>query len=257
MQITLDYDSAHKEQRVGLTKGGDYCDPDDPKALTAGTLDGAWLRETSMGLVAFVYDMKKTKWTTSEGPDSLQVHAYARAFAAKHECVGYVTGIWLATEGEWQWGDFVSLEFGDKKAAAILRSIVDAALNKGDLTSGAHCRNCWGRFHCPAQMMTMEQAEISIAKLEAGHIDSERAAMAYLAAKKMEDMCEKIITIVKDYALRADVVDPATGKVLRMSERAGSTQINRKRLEAEFPEAYEAVKYQSPSYYVPAWVKPK
>lgn len=259
-QIVLDYDSAEKEARVGLTRSGEHCEPGDPNALTEGSLDMAWIRDLAEGRFAYVGDIKKTQWTTSEGPDSLQLHVYGMAYASKHDCDGYVTGIWHATEGTWAWGKPVLLELGDERCDTILRDIVHAATNKpgkdNNFATGAHCRNCYGRFHCPAQTFTKEQMESSLALIAPGMATSQNVAEAYLFAQWAEDIIKKTKSLCKDFAERHEVKDPHTGKVLRQQMKKGRVSVDATKLETQYPEVYQDVAKLGAPYPEFRWVKP-
>jgi hypothetical protein len=145
----LDYDKAEKEVALGLDDFGFYVDPTTGEdCLTIGHMDMGWV----VANMAYVGDIKKTEWTAAEGPDSPQLHAYGWAFAQKHGCRSYCTGIWLATEGEWLWSN-EPVVLDSPRGQEIWDRISAAAGNFGQASTGTHCRGCYARLHCPEHML--------------------------------------------------------------------------------------------------------
>jgi hypothetical protein len=147
----LDYASSVKELEVGLDHFGEFTD-DPESALSWGHLDFAWVRDVDGTTVAFVGDIKKSVWTTAEGPESLQLHAYGRAFAKKVGAAAYCTGIWAAKEGRWLWSLDVVLLDGPR-AQEVWERIAYAASNTGEASTGQHCGSCYARMHCPEHLL--------------------------------------------------------------------------------------------------------
>jgi hypothetical protein len=259
----LDYSSAAKEQEVGLDCWGDYtCDEKD--ALTWGHLDFAWVREVEGVRVAFVADIKKSVWTTPEGPDSLQVHAYARAFAKKTDCVAYCTGIWAAKEGKWLWStDIVHLD--GPRAAEIWDRISTAALNVGEASTGSHCGSCYARMHCPEYLLP---ATVSDAMAKAAGL-SDPAAIEALAlapgeslrllewASRAQELGELVEKNLKEAVRRGLlVIVDANGKEWKPIDMPGRESLDKEKLRAVGCEPSDFVKKGEP-YVQMRWVKQK
>ncbi len=152
--IVLRYADAEKELELALNRFGQPCEPQD--AITVGHLDFAWVHRfeghpdpgQTHARYAYVADIKRSRFTSTDGPESLQLHAYGWAFAKQNECEAYCTGIWVATDGEWQWSSEMVV-FGTERANLIWERLRHAAENNtGEYATGPHCNNCYARLHC-------------------------------------------------------------------------------------------------------------
>ncbi|MFA5053996.1 MAG: hypothetical protein WC565_08045, partial [Parcubacteria group bacterium] len=102
--VVLDYSQAKHEVLVCLSRIGTACAPTDPKLATEGHVDAFWIVQFQDGTrIAYVGDIKKSAFTSADGPDSLQLMAYGLAIALAERCHGFTTGLYIAEEGEWQW----------------------------------------------------------------------------------------------------------------------------------------------------------
>lgn len=198
--VDLKYADAEKEIALGLDDFGYHTD-DPAQALTWGHMDYGWVeplfaaadRETHTGKVAFVEDIKKTVWTTKEGPASLQLHAYGRAYALKHGCSHYVTGIWLATEGRHMWSN-EWVELDSARGEEIWDRIYHAAKNTGEFATGDHCDGCWQRLHCSQHVLPAALADTYLAPIAEGHMPTdEEAAEMLIRAKRGIEVLEKAV----------------------------------------------------------------
>lgn len=237
--ITLDYASAEKELELGLDRWGNYVDPESgANCLTVGHMDFGWVRETGVR-VAYVGDIKKTIWTTSEGPESLQLHAYGWAYARKHDCHAYATGLWCATEGEWLWSkEIVVLD--SPRGEDIWARIEAAATNKGEYSRGQHCRGCWERLHCPEHVLAAAAAETFLAPVAAGiEPTPEQALDCLLKIQALEEVADAAKKQLKELVRRGALViqDPATGKVWRPIIQPGRPSVDINKVRAVAPEA--------------------
>jgi hypothetical protein len=179
--VTLDYEDAVKELEIALDVWGDYT-ADLSEAVSVGHLDFAWVREIHGVKVAFIADIKKSIWTTPDGPDSLQLHAYGWAFAKMSGCAAYCTGIWAAEEGEWIWSlDMVTLN--SPMGRAMLSRIMYAAQHEGEYSFGDHCGQCYARLHCPEYFITPAAAATELAPFAVDKL----AVSADLARKLLAD----------------------------------------------------------------------
>jgi hypothetical protein len=203
---SLDYESADKELEVGLDAFGDFT-AEEKSAVSWGHLDFAWVRTSSEAKIAFVADIKKSVWTTQDGPESLQLHAYARAYALKHGCQAYVTGIWAAIEGEWLWQkEPVWIE--SPEGNALLDRIFHAAQNNGDANRGDHCRGCFARLHCPEYTLSAAAAATWLAPFAEGkrELTSEIAAEVKRKLDELKDIHEHVMGDLQEAVRRGVVV---------------------------------------------------
>ena len=242
----LDYESATKEQEVGLDWMGEFVGKEED-AITWGHLDFAWLREIEGVRVAFVADIKKSVWTTPDGPDSLQIHAYGRAFAKKVGASAYVTGIWAAKEGKWLW-DTEILQLDGEKAAHIWGRIAYAAENQGEASTGSHCGQCFARLHCPEYLLPavvtdalVKQCVIDNEPLE-GHVE----AMQLLAwADRAEDLAGRVKENLRELVRRGQLVIEADGKVWGPIPMPGRESVDMAKLKAT-PDGSSFIKVGAP-----------
>jgi hypothetical protein len=231
-RIELDYDSSEKEVLIGLTENGCYADPDKQDVLIRGTLDFAWVREVRGLKVAYVADIKLNEWTTS-GPDSLQVMAYGFAFAEMRGCDAFVPAIWAATQGTWEWGEWIDLS--SPEAADIWATVKAAAQNKdGGFVTGQHCRGCYARLHCPEHVLPVNGP---LAELATGDLTNGGALKALLAVQAAEEVIKKAKDSLQEAVRRGLVIqDPQTKKVWKPSKCRGRESVDTEALKAELGE---------------------
>jgi hypothetical protein len=228
--VSLDYESADKETEVCLAEDGRVCSPDDPDCMTVGHIDMAWVRVVNGERVAFIGDIKKTAWTTTDGPDSLQLIAYAFAFAAMHDCVSFVCGIWNATDGEWTWGATYSLY--SLEAGEMWQRVVAAALNESEeYCSGPHCQGCYQRLGCPAHAIRgLEGTEL--AALSTG-ITKDNALDLLLKLKAAEQLVEKAMDTMKAWVRENGGISDGKGKVYKPIRIAGRVSIDQEAMKRD------------------------
>jgi hypothetical protein len=257
--IIFDYEDATKEERIGLDCWGFFCDPDDPDAVTVGTPDYYWIHEIGPGgqqgrRVAVVVDIKRSAFTSE--PDSLQIHAYAQAIATKHGCDSYLPGIFVATEGEYQWGDEVV--FGTDRHHAILNRIIHAIQNRGDgYTKGHHCGQCYGRMRCPAYALAPSLLKTELGPCaEGGQLTSQNALDVYLAIKSLKELAEAAEVQLKAAVERGLVLKDG-GKVYLRTMQSGRKSLDKELLKLELGadlSRFEKVGSPFPQF---KWIKEK
>lgn len=212
----LDYADAAKEIEVALDAQGNYVTGGD--CLTVGHVDFAWApREVGGMKVAFVGDIKKTIWTTEDGPESLQLHGYGWALARKFGCDAYCPGLWCATEGEWLWAkDWVVLD--SDRGRQIWQRLYYAATHRGDeATTGEHCRHCWARMHCGEHLLPAVMKQTFMAPFAEGGDITAASYRDILMLQALEDAIKLAKEQAKIAVKRGIVkfVDPNTGKSWR------------------------------------------
>lgn len=246
----LTYEAADKEQAVGLTKDGEWAESGE--VLTCGTLDFAWVRDG----VAYVGDMKKSRWTTS-GPDSLQLLTYGWAWAKKHGCHSFCVGLWIIEDAEWQWSDKV-YRVDDFDALDLWSTIAHAASNNdGQASFGAHCQSCYARLHCPEWTLPAAMADTVLgAVAHGGELSSDKLAEAVEYVQRIKGVIERVEEQAKESVRRGiPVIHPATGKSWKPSPTKGRESLDQQALFAAMPEARRFVK-RGESFFTFRWSKP-
>lgn len=257
MAATLRYLEAHREITVCLDKDG--CCPTDKAAvwISLGHCDFYWIVERTDGVrIAYVGDLKKSEFTTEDGPYSLQLAAYGFAVAAANSCDMFARGIWAAEEGRWTWEDsFVDLE--STEAFQLWERVKAAILNVGgEYQTGPHCRNCYSRLKCPAHLIPPEAATGSIELLANADLATpEKVAELVLLCQRAKDTADKGLEFAKAWADRNGPVR-LNGKEWRKSIRDGRESLDREALFKEMPEAAKFMKQGKP-YAEFRWVKSK
>lgn len=251
-EVFLDYASAEKELEVAIKDDGTFTHIAS-EAITVGHLDFAWVRKYRGVSVAFIADIKKSRWTVS-GPESLQLLAYGWAFAQLVGADAFVPGIWAATEGEWDWGnwyDMTSLDMLD-----VWARIKQAATNDGEFATGPHCRNCFARLHCPEFLFPKsDRLDAMSVFAEGATPTSVEVADAVLAAKTMEDIAKRILENAKEYARRGNEVRSADGQVYSVRMQKGRASIDQKALWSKYPEAAKDCTKIGAPFPVATWSK--
>jgi hypothetical protein len=231
--VVLDYESAEKEIPLGLTEVCGYVPKGHPDAMTEGTADLAWIR----GRIAYVADIKRSEYTTADGPRSLQVKGYALAFCAKHaaDVDGYATGIWAATEGLWSWDETTMLDsdacFEDWSRVRAAALHID-----GDFSRGAHCRGCYGRERCPAYLVDPKGANEAITRYMSGDLDNGRALELLDFIERATATAKTAKEILRGYADARGGVPDGEGKVWKQVSVSGRVSFDSTTFEKEHPE---------------------
>ena len=200
----LTYEEAEKELEVALDAMGFHTTADD-SPLTIGHLDFAWVLEHEGRKLGVVADIKRQRFTST--PDTLQLHAYGTAFALSRDCDTYVTGLWLAEEGEWWWSA-TFVEIGSAEHNEILHQILMAAKNDAEeFCPGSHCVNCWGRGNCPEWTFSGATAETWLAPLAEGKLGSpDELGALVLKVKAAKELVEKAESALKMHRLSGGIV---------------------------------------------------
>lgn len=251
-ELVLTYAEAEKEQPVGLTYNGEWSPTGD--VLTCGTMDFAWVRDG----VAYVGDMKKTRWSCS-GPESLQLLGYGYAWARKHGCHLFAVGLWLIEEAEWVWSDKFYEVDGFESLELWSRIRFAAENHDGQASLGDHCDGCYGRLHCPEYTLPAAHADtvLSAAAVGGAIDDPEQLAALLLYAQRIKGVIDKVYELAKEAARRgAPVKHPTNGTVFGFVNCKGREALNQAKLFAAIPQATEFVERGAP-YQQARWLKPK
>lgn len=254
----LRYEDAYKELALGLGPRGEYQPKGTPDNVTEGTCDICWVVEAQGMRIAYVPDIKRSEWTVSDGPDSLQILAYARAAAMRFGCDGYCAGIWAAEEGRWWWGKLFVFGLDDEEMAEHWARIKAAALHdSAELSYGTHCQGCYGRRSCPAWLLDPIMAEtqlrhFTLPGMAIKNVDALTLLLTIKRAEETADLAKKLLQAhVRD---GNDIVDEEKGKAWRPIKTSGRVTLDAERFEREHPELFKAYSKQGADYEVFRWV---
>lgn len=251
----LHYQDARKEVPVGLNAMGAYVEKDSDESILDGTCDLYWTLETGGKKLVYVADIKKSSFAVPDGARTLQAIGYAIAICSKEEADGYLTGIWDATEGRWEWTPYV--DAWSEEAERNLDRVIGAAKNyNGEFVVGPHCSSCYGRAHCPQYLLPPELCESSLAPFtEPGALTHENALEALVLAKRALDLGKRVEDLVKAYARdQGGLRDAQRGKVWTPVRCKGKASLDRRSLERDQPEIIEKYTIFGADYEQWKWV---
>lgn len=222
------------------------------EALTGGHPDMYWIRDVHGMRIAYVADIKRSEWTVTDGPESLQVHGYGFLVAAHEQCTHYMPGIWGAKEGTWQWGELVALD--SPRAFSLWERIAHAARNtEGDYATGPHCGGCYNRFTCPAHMVPIAGLHESLAPLAGEGLTMPRIAQMVRDIKRAEDTIRKAKELAQAYYDWHGPIDDGSGKVWAPSECQGRVGFDLAGFREQYPELAKAFTRRGKPYRAFSW----
>ena len=233
----LDYSVAEKELEVGIDENGRYLDPTQHEVMSTGHIDMAW----NYNKVAYIGDIKRSRFTVKDGTDSLQLHAYGFAYSSLRGCHYYRVGIWQAIEGVWIWSnERVDLE--SSRAGDIWERIRRAGLNTDEeANKGPHCQDCWGRLKCPAYTLDAALGTTELAPLVNGGLTPENAVRALQLAESMVDLGSSVIEACKAYVAQGGKIADGKGRSYRPIKSEGREYVTTRDVRAKFGSAAESV----------------
>lgn len=237
--VVLDYESSEKEVELALSGFGSPMAFDDPAALVRGRMDFGWVRQVGSLQIAFVEDVKRSVWTTPEGPESLQLHGYGFAYAKLNDCDGYATGIWAAQEGEHAWSSEMVM-FGSERAERIWERIYHAARNDSTrFTTGPHCRGCYARLHCPEYAQPFLHATAgALALPDLGLLAAPDAGQLVVKVQAIIDVAERWLENAKEAVRHGKAEVTQNGKRWALvQEKQPRESFNKERFLREVPNA--------------------
>jgi hypothetical protein len=248
----LRYSEADREMVVGLDRnliGFTAATSDalakNPAIVTAGTLDMAW----AVNGVAYVGDIKKSAFTV-DGPDTLQLAAYAFAYASLKGCHTFVRGLWIAEEGQWLWeAEPVALD--SVRAFELGGSVLFAAQNNGEASRGSHCRKCYPRIHCPEYLASASSFK---ACSNPASLTDQEAVEELIRAKSAKEQAELAEENIKALARFRRGIKDGKGKVYLPVVQDGRKTLDKPALEKKFG-PLEGFMKQGKSFEAFRWVK--
>lgn len=198
-RYALAYHDAIRETRVALDSDFNWVDvPRDvpqsdiaeryPDVMVCGHLDMAWvLPEHDLIIIG---DIKSSIFAVSDRTDSLQLHGYGMAMAARHKVGRYVNAIWDACDGQWFVHDH-AIEVDGFEAEDIRVRIKRACDERdGNFLTGTHCSGCWKRKRCPAHLMDVPESEF--APVLSGNATEADIRAALVGLKRMGDLANQV-----------------------------------------------------------------
>lgn len=256
--LVLEYEAAEKEVELYLGSDGEFT-PLADQAVSVGHLDFAWTQlDLDAGKrVVYVVDIKRTPWT-AKSPRILQLIAYAHAYAGRKQADGYVTGIYVAEHGEWQFDSEVTWVDSEKYAQRRDRLLFAIHNHDGEASTGAHCRDCWSRLHCPEHVLPTAASSTWMRPFaEGGELTPQTAASLKLALQAAEEVHEKCNDNLKEYMRRGGLVETPDGSRLKLQNMPGRESVSVAKLRAELGEAANKYIVRGPDYVQTGkWSKP-
>lgn len=256
--IVLAYADAEKELEVMLPHPTDFlAEP------MVGHLDFAWVRQlpkpSVKTMIAYVADIKKSRWTTVDGPESLQLHAYGTAYAELRGCLGYCTGIFIPETAEWMWSKGITW-LGSMEHNEILAELIAAGTHTADKGStGAHCSNCYSRLHCPEWTLPAVLSTTALAPVAEGIVPTpEQAAemVRWIAALDGEKgLLAKAKGHLKEWVRRGHLTVIDGNKQWVPVTTAGRESVDREKLEAELGGDAKRFIRKGPDFLTYRWIK--
>lgn len=230
---------------------------DDPDRFTRGIADIVW--RDDLGDCLIVGDMKASRWTTSAGTDTLQLHAAGLALAAAYGLSSYVPFLWYLTDGEGEVGRVVELD--SPEATRLRKRIGHAAQNREGPVTGEYCSKCYARWSCPAWSLPAHDTETWLAPLTGSEIqlDDEKAARLALALQVYDDVSERAWEQLKAYVSQGGRI-ATNGKEYRATQCKGRTSLHQVKLAerlSELGENLEDYKVQGLPWQRWGWYKEK
>jgi hypothetical protein len=243
--VVLRYEDAEHELAVALDTQGMPCSPESPNVLTVGHLDMGWVKVVGGVSIAYVGDIKRTPWTTTDGTESLQLVAYGLAYALLRGCEYFACGIWQATEAQWQWGDTIDLL--SLKASELSQRVRAAAANdSSDYNTGPHCRGCYQRLNCPAHALRAAEG-IDLARDElaplVGGLTADNALSVLLSIQAAEEVVATAKKTLQVWVERNGWIR-SESKVYRPVMTTGRATLDEEALEKDMPGLLE--RYRRP-----------
>ena len=257
----LYFESADKEVELALDQEGNSIPYESEERLTRGRADFLWLMnhtevkgskaETHQWV--YVADIKKSQWTTLDGPDSLQVHAAGFAACSKFGAAGYTPGIWHATEGTWAWGEPVDpMSLDGMELFELIRL---AAQSPPEYITGSHCKSCWSRLYCQEYVLPVTNPTTALANLpNILELSQESLLELVRFIEAGAEVFDQAKTQLKE-AVRRGLVVRDGNKVYRPISMTGREYVKTNELRAQLGEEAERFIAQGKPYEQFRWVK--
>lgn len=240
----LRYSDAEKELEVGIDRhAGVPWLPED--TVSVGHIDMAWVIVVNGRRIAVIGDIKKSDFSSPDGPTSLQMEGYGLAYAAARNCSGYICGHWNATEGHWTWGPYRDLADFETMEPIVAR-VVGAALNlpTADRTysTGPHCVRCWSRMHCPEYLLPLRDPVAALAPfVEPGGLQAGNRYEALQLYQKVQELVKLLKTNLQASVVHLGPIPDGAGKEWREVKVKGGRKLDHVSMASEHPEL--AAKY--------------
>ncbi len=211
------------------------CDPETGELITRGTPDIVFIWENRV----YVIDLKKREQyfagRLTDVDRSLQLHAYAQAWAIRAGATSYKLAYLLFGDGEasFLWSQVFEMaesrNFLDRMRRIVDKSNANAARGtRPTPTMGPHCTQCYQRLHCPSWLLPAYEGESGALTVltSPGGLTRDNAGTALMAVMAMEEMAEKAKDILKAFATDNGPIvmgDRQWGPVTMPAKRSGPT----------------------------------
>lgn len=226
------------------------CDPQTGELITRGTPDIVFIWDSALRKAApedapvpenrvYVIDLKKREQyfagRLTDVDRSLQLHAYAQAWAIRAGASSYKLAYLMFGDGEasFLWSRVFEMaesrNFLDRMRRIVEKSNANASRGTRPApTMGPHCTQCYQRLHCPSWLLPAYQGEsgaLSVLTSQGG-LTVDNAGTALMAVMAMEEMAEKAKEILKAFATENGPIvmgDRQWGPVTMPAKRSGPT----------------------------------
>lgn len=266
----LSYAAATCEEAIMMDGNGEFTESED-EAVSKGHPDMYWIVEHKRDdddpaplRVCYLADMKKTEFSAADGLESLQLMAYALTLASKYQCDEFAVGVWVITDGTWDWSDRYSMEDFDKTAAILAQVIAAAKNTDGEFCVGPHCRDCWDRLHCKEWLLPFGDPAAKLAAFaKEGGITPDNALEAIEYAQGAKRVLDAVLETLKAYSKLSKGVSDGKGKIWKeVYSKGGKTKFNTTRLleklEVDDPKYLSRFSYTTKAHSMGnRWVKEK
>jgi hypothetical protein len=198
------------EGRLFVQESISLNDPVTGEEITRGTPDIVWIH----GNHVLIVDLKKREqyWAGRlTDPDrSLQLHAYALAWAIRSGASSYKMAYLCFGEGDasfvWSAQYEVAIEghsFLDRMRRIIDKSNANGARGTRPVaTAGPHCTQCYQRAHCPQWLLPAHEGPqpSALAPLtQPGGLTVDNAGLALMTVMALEEAAERAREILKAF----------------------------------------------------------
>lgn len=185
-------------------------DPVTGELITKGTPDIVWIHENKV----LVVDLKKREQyfagRLTDVDRSLQLHAYALAWAIRSGASSYKMAYLCFGEGDanFVWSMDWNVEADSNSFLDRMRRIIEKSNANGArgtrpvATAGPHCTQCYQRMHCPQWLLPAHEGSqpSALAPLtQPGGLTVDNAGKALMTVMALEEAAEKARDILKSF----------------------------------------------------------
>lgn len=234
----LKYADAVKEEVVGFTKELVSSVDESSKSDCIGHMDMCWVVDgpPHRRKTVYVGDIKKSEWSSPDGPNSLQMMAYGIGAVLKYKADAFCCGHWVVSESRWHWGQV--WDWSGIDTARQVDVVLAASWNTdGEYSTGPHCRGCWDRLHCKEYLLPVSNPKSALAPMsKPGGITKDNAYQCLSNYKAAEDFLKAVKQNLQAWAERNGGIHDGAGKVWGPGSGRNGVRLDTKALEKDNPE---------------------